>query len=56
MPQVSEGRTVIIDDYYAWDGCTRAVHDYLSRHDRPYRMISLPDLAGAFFIKRANGT
>lgn len=23
---------VIIDDYYAWDGCSRAVHDFLSRH------------------------
>jgi hypothetical protein len=20
---------VIIDDYYAWDGCSRAVHDFL---------------------------
>jgi O-methyltransferase len=23
---------VIMDDYYAWDGCSRAVHDFLSRH------------------------
>jgi O-methyltransferase len=23
---------VIVDDYYAWDGCSRAVHDFLSRH------------------------
>ena len=23
---------VIIDDYYAWDGCSLAVHDFLSRH------------------------
>jgi O-methyltransferase len=22
----------IVDDYYAWDGCSRAVHDFLSRH------------------------
>lgn len=22
---------VIVDDYYAWDGCSRAVHDFLSR-------------------------
>lgn len=22
---------VIIDDYYAWDGCSRAVHDFLSK-------------------------
>ena len=29
-PQVAQGGYVIIDDYYAWDGCSRAVHDYLS--------------------------
>jgi O-methyltransferase len=23
---------VIVDDYYAWDGCSRAVHDFLSRN------------------------
>ena len=23
---------VIVDDYYAWDGCSRAVHDFLSKH------------------------
>jgi O-methyltransferase len=22
---------VIVDDYYAWDGCSRAVHDFLSK-------------------------
>ncbi len=25
---------VIIDDYGVWDGCTRAVHDYLSKTQR----------------------
>jgi O-methyltransferase len=30
FPLVSPGGGVIIDDYYTWDGCTRAVHDYLS--------------------------
>ena len=29
-PQVVPGGLVIIDDYYTWDGCARAVHDYLS--------------------------
>ena len=31
FPYVSPGGVVIIDDYYAWDGCRRAIHDYLSR-------------------------
>jgi len=30
-PQVNRGGVVIIDDYYAFEGCARAVHDYLSR-------------------------
>lgn len=29
---------VIVDDYYDWDGCARALHDFLSRHDRPERI------------------
>ena len=28
---VVDGGLVIIDDYYAWDGCARAVHDFLAR-------------------------
>ncbi|HMS83097.1 MAG TPA: TylF/MycF/NovP-related O-methyltransferase [Nitrospira sp.] len=53
MPLVSEGGVVIIDDYYAWDGCARAVHDYLSSHDVAYRIRSLPQWYGAYFIKKA---
>lgn len=52
MPLVPEGGVVIIDDYYSWDGCARAVHDYLSRHDLPYRIRSLFNCYGAFFIKK----
>jgi len=29
-PMVPVGGLIIIDDYHTWDGCTRAVHDYLS--------------------------
>jgi O-methyltransferase len=28
--QVVPGGLIILDDYYAWDGCARAVHDFLS--------------------------
>jgi O-methyltransferase len=27
---VNHGGIIIIDDYYAWEGCSKAVHDYLS--------------------------
>lgn len=50
MPQVSKGATVIIDDYFAWDGCTRAVHDYLSGNDLPYRIRNIGN-SGAYLVK-----
>lgn len=52
MPHVSEGGVVVIDDYYAWDGCARAVHDYLSGSDAAYRIRSLPNWYGAYFVKK----
>ena len=52
VPLVAEGGTIIIDDYYAWDGCARAVHDYLSRNDLPYRIKSLYGNYGAYMVKR----
>lgn len=51
-PLVAEEGTIIVDDYYAWDGCARAVHDYLSRKDLPYRIKSLFGNYGAYMIKR----
>ena len=33
FPKINKGGVIIIDDYYHWEGCTRAVHDYLSRHE-----------------------
>ncbi len=29
---VTQGGVIIIDDYYTWDGCSKAVHDYLSQN------------------------
>jgi hypothetical protein len=28
--QVVKGGLIIVDDYFAWDGCARAIHDFLS--------------------------
>jgi O-methyltransferase len=36
--QVSPGGLVILDDYYTWDGCTLAVHDFLSERQLPLRI------------------
>lgn len=51
MPIVQVGAKVIVDDYYAWDGCARALHDWLSHHDHPYRIKSFYSNYGAFFMK-----
>jgi O-methyltransferase len=55
-PLVSQEGTVIVDDYYAWDGCALAVHDYLSRHGLSYRIKSLPYNFGMYFVKRSHRT
>lgn len=54
-PLVAEEGKIILDDYFAWDGCARAVHDYLSRNDLPWRLraIGRGDDVGAWMIKRA---
>ncbi len=40
-PQVVSGGLIVIDDYYAWDGCSRAVHDYLSKISSADRLRNL---------------
>jgi O-methyltransferase len=40
FPQVNRGGLIVIDDYYAWEGCSKAVHDYLSQHKSPCRISS----------------
>ncbi len=38
FPKVAEGGIVLLDDYYTWDGCAKAVHDYLSKTKSPSRL------------------
>jgi hypothetical protein len=38
FPLVNKNGIVIFDDYFNWDGCTLAVHDYLSLFQKPYRL------------------
>lgn len=32
---------VIVDDYYSWDGCSRAVHDFLSKNQLTARITQV---------------
>lgn len=36
--KVAKGGLIILDDYYIWDGCARALHDFLSKYKRPERI------------------
>lgn len=36
--KVAKGGVIIIDDYFAWDGCSRAVHDFLSQRSALERL------------------
>jgi O-methyltransferase len=42
---------IIIDDYYTWDGCSRAVHDFLSQRSAVERIQSSPE--GVCFLQKA---
>ena len=49
---VNDGGLIIIDDYFAWEGCSKAVHDYLSKNSRSERIES--HLGVCFIRKRVN--
>jgi len=49
-PRVAVNGLIIIDDYYAWDGCTRAVHDYLSKNNLALRLHETT--GGICYIKK----
>src|SRR5690242_3128939 len=38
FPHVAAEGLIIVDDYYMWDGCALAVHDFLSRMRLPCRL------------------
>jgi O-methyltransferase len=47
---VAPGGLILIDDYFAWDGCSRAVHDFLSRRSALERIQTF---RGVCFIRKA---
>lgn len=40
FPLVSPGGLILIDDYYAWEGCSKAVHDFLSERKSDLRLFA----------------
>jgi O-methyltransferase len=51
-PLVSENGVIIIDDYYVWDGCAVAVHEYFGKQRLNHRIRALPDFSAAYVLKQ----
>lgn len=51
-PDVVNGGLIILDDYYTWDGCAKAVHDYLSKIKSPARIYQWQNRV-AYIIKKS---
>jgi len=41
---VAPGGLILLDDYYTWDGCSRAVHDFLSQRQAVERIRNLGEI------------
>jgi hypothetical protein len=52
FPQLRQGAPCIVDDYYAWDGCALALHEYFGQHRIAARLRAMPDLQGVFFFNK----
>jgi O-methyltransferase len=46
------GGLILIDDYYAWDGCSRAIHDGLAKRQATERVSQTPFSRCAFIVKQ----
>jgi O-methyltransferase len=51
-PLVADEGRILLDDYYAWDGCALATHVFLAQNNHSWRIRSMPETSGAWMIKR----
>lgn len=49
---LAPGAIVILDDYYLWEGCTKAVHDFFSAEKLPHPIRQLNNGNVHYFIKK----
>lgn len=50
-PHLKDGALVIIDDYYTWDGCAKAVHEFLAKTMTSTRILSTDRKTAHFFYR-----
>jgi hypothetical protein len=48
---VAPNGLIILDDYHTWDGCSRALHDFLSQHSAVERIHSLDNIC---YLRKAD--
>lgn len=53
VPHTTDEARVILDDYYAFDGCARATHDFLASGSHAYRISTIGEFTGAWFDKKS---
>ncbi|GIU82442.1 MAG: hypothetical protein D6687_12035 [Acidobacteria bacterium] len=51
-PKVAKGGLIIMDDYYFWEGFSKAIHDYLSKYKLPERINQWKNSDVYYIIKR----
>jgi len=51
FPQIVPGGLCVIDDYAEWDGCAKAVHDYLSANRLAVRIERTPVAEVCYMVK-----
>jgi len=51
--RVLVGGLVLIDDYYTWDGCAKAVHDFLAERQATERIYQGPIGGTAYILKKS---
>jgi O-methyltransferase len=52
FPKVTKGGVIILDDYYVWDGCSKALHDYLSKNNCTERIMQVNASLICYLIKK----
>lgn len=50
FPKVVSGGFIVVDDYYYWEGCRRAVDKYLAQHHLRVKIKAIDD-HGVYFLK-----
>ncbi len=54
--EVVEGGLIVLDDYYTFDGCAKAVHEFLAERHLPHRIETIGHAYEAAVFRKGSGT